>query len=108
MPRYWSAAAAALLAAIASPSALASCYVVYGPDADIVYRASRPPVDLSRPIHETLPAVAPGGTLVFTPDRLGCDVPVNKLPLAAAAQPGAGATPGLSGAGGRGARADRG
>lgn len=32
-------AAAALLAALFSQSAAAGCYVVYGPDKDIVYRA---------------------------------------------------------------------
>ena len=75
-------AAAALLAALFSQSAAASCYVIYGPDKDIVYRASEPPVDLSRQIHETLPLVAPNSTLVFSPDNHGCDVPINKLPLA--------------------------
>ena len=96
-------AAAALLAAVFSQSASASCYVVYGPDADIVYRAPEPPVDMSRQIHETLPVVAPGATLVFTPDNHSCDFPVNKLPLASAQ----GAS-GSAGMGGRAARADRG
>ncbi|MFY3384185.1 hypothetical protein [Paracidovorax sp. MALMAid1276] len=91
-------AAAALLAACFCQSAAAACYVVYGPDKDIVYRAPEPPIDMSRQIHETLPLVAPGATMVFTPDNHGCDVPINRLPLAAA--------PGSMGR--RPARADRG
>ena len=91
-------AAAALVAALFSQSAAAACYVVYGPDKAIVYRAPQPPVDMSRQIHETLPRVAPGSTLVFSPDSDGCEFTINKLPLASA-QRGAGARP---------ARADRG
>lgn len=74
-------AAAALMAALFSQSAAASCYVVYGPDKAVVYRDYQPPVDMSRQIHETLPLVAPGSTLVFTPDGEGCQFSVNKLPL---------------------------
>lgn len=94
-------AAAALVAAFFSQSAMASCYVVYGPDKDIVYRAPEPPIDLSRQIHETLPVVAPNSTLVFTPDNYNCEVTINKLPLASASMRGA------SGPGMRAARADR-
>ena len=93
-------AAAALVAAFFSQSAAASCYVVYGPDQDILYRAPEPPIDMSRQIHETLPLVAPNSTLVFSPDNYNCEVTINKLPLAAASMrvaPGA-----------RAARADRG
>ena len=92
-------AAAALVAALFSQTATASCYVVYGPDKDIVYRAPEPPVDMSRQIHETLPRVAPGGTLVFSPDDFGCELTINKLPLASAASAPGGVRP---------ARADRG
>jgi len=101
---YATAAAAALLGALFSQSAAASCYVVYGPDKDIVYRAPEPPVDMSYQIHQTLPLVAPGATLVFTPDNYNCDLTVNKLPLASAQ----GATGSMGSAGGRPARADRG
>ena len=59
MIRFPYAAAALLAAAFFSQSAAASCYVVYGPDKDIVYRAPEPPIDMSRQIHETLPLVAP-------------------------------------------------
>ena len=74
-------AAAALVAAVFSQSAAASCYVVYGPDKAVVYRDYQPPVDMSRQIHETLPVVAPGATLVFTPEDQGCEYSLNKLPL---------------------------
>ena len=93
-------AAAALVAALFSHTAAASCYIVYGPNKDIVYRAPEPPVDLSRQIHETLPGVAPGATLVFSPDNFGCELTINKLPLTAAS---VSAPAGL-----RPARADRG
>ena len=105
MTRFPFAAAAVLAAAFFSQSAAASCYVVYGPDKDIVYRAPEPPVNMAYQIHETLPQVAPGATLVFTPDNYNCDLPINKLPLASA-QGAAGA--GSMGIGGRAARADRG
>ena len=75
-------AVAALAAAFFSQSAAASCYVVYGPDQAIVYRAPEPPVDMSREIHETLPLVAPGATMVFSLDNFGCELTINKLPLA--------------------------
>lgn len=90
-------AAAALVAAFFSQSAAAACYRVYGPDKEVVYRAPEPPVDMSRQIHETLPLVAPGSTLVFSPDDFGCEITINKLPLAAASMQGM-----------RPARADRG
>ena len=89
---------ATALMAVLCQSAVAACYVVYGPDKDIVYRAPVPPVDMSRQIHETLPLVAPGSTLVFSPDNFGCELTINKLPLTAVSAPG----------GMRPARADRG
>ena len=91
-------AAVALVATLFSQSAAASCYLVYGPDKDLVYRAPEPPIDMSRQIHETLPLVAPGSTLVFSPDNHGCDLTINKLPLASAKR---------AMQGGRPARADR-
>ena len=60
--------------------AWAACYVVYGADKEIVYRAQTPPVDMSRNLHETLPQVAPGGTLVFSLDNHGCDREIHRLP----------------------------
>lgn len=92
--------AAAVVATLLSQSAAASCYVVYGPDKEVVYRAPEPPVDMSRQIHETLPLVAPGSTMVFSPDNAGCEFAINKLPLSSASLQGA--------RGMRPARADRG
>jgi hypothetical protein len=80
--RMLSIAAAALAAGLFSQGASAACYVVYGPDKIVVYRAPEPPVDLSRPLHETLAEVLPGGTLVFSLEEYGCDVEVHKLPPA--------------------------
>ncbi len=94
--------AAALVAALFAQNAAAACYVVYGPNQDIVYRAAEPPVDMSRQIHETLPLVAPGATLVFSSDTTGCEITINKLPLMASqSSPTAVPMP-------RAARADRG
>lgn len=56
----------ALLAtlAVASVNAMA-CYTVYDQSNRIVYNAQIAPVDMSRPLHETLPVVFPGGHMVF-------------------------------------------
>lgn len=83
MPRLRLALAAAALSGLLAPAAWAECYVVYGPDQQVVYRSQEPPVDMSRPIHQTLPQVAPGGTMVFSLDNFGCELVVNKLPLKA-------------------------
>lgn len=50
--------------ALAAGNALA-CYTVYDRSNAVVYHAQTPPVDMSLPIHQTLPAVFPGGHLVF-------------------------------------------
>ena len=69
----------ALAGAVFSPGASAACYVVYGPAQQVVYRSTQPPVDLSYQLHQTVPVLAPGATLVFSPDNHGCDVEVNLL-----------------------------
>jgi hypothetical protein len=43
----------------------AACYTVYDAANRIVYSAAEAPVDMSRPIHETLAQRFPGGQLVF-------------------------------------------
>jgi hypothetical protein len=43
----------------------AACYTVYDRANRILYQGEEAPVDMSRPIHETLPARYPGGQLVF-------------------------------------------
>ncbi|WP_406625699.1 hypothetical protein [Acidovorax sp. SDU_ACID1] len=77
---------AVLCAGFATQGAWAACYVVYGADKQVVYRAQTPPVDMSRDLHETLPQVAPGGTLVFSLSSEGCELEVHRLPEAARAQ----------------------
>ena len=96
--RLAATAAAALVAGLFAQGSWAACYIVYGADKQIIYRSQLPPVDMSRQIHETLPLVAPGSTLVFSPDNFGCELTINKLPLTAVSAPG----------GMRPARADRG
>ncbi len=73
-------ATAIVLAGLFSQAATAACYVIYGPDEEVIYRSVEPPVDMSRPLHETLPLVAPGGKLIFSLDTHGCELEVNKLP----------------------------
>jgi hypothetical protein len=42
-----------------------ACYTVYNRSDRAVYQSEIPPVDMSRPLHETLPSRFPGGQLVF-------------------------------------------
>lgn len=49
---------------LAGGQALA-CYVVYDKNNRIVYSGQEPPVDMSLPLHETVPKKFPGGSLVF-------------------------------------------
>jgi hypothetical protein len=65
----------ALIAALglASVNAMA-CYTVYDRANRIVYNSQTPPVDMSRPISETVPTVFPGGTMIFD---LSSDCPRN-------------------------------
>ena len=51
----------------ASFNALA-CYTVYDRSNRVVYTAQTAPVDMSQPIHQTLPQVYPGGHMVFGTD----------------------------------------
>jgi hypothetical protein len=44
--------------------AAASCYTVYDPSG-VVYHEATAPVDMSRPLHETVPVRFPKGQLVF-------------------------------------------
>lgn len=49
---------------LASVNAMA-CYTVYDRDNRIVYNAQTPPVDMSLPLHRTVPVKFPGGTMIF-------------------------------------------
>ena len=42
-----------------------ACFVVYDRSDRVVYQSQEPPVDMSRPLHETLPSRFPGGHMVF-------------------------------------------
>lgn len=57
-------AVAATLLAMAAGQAMA-CYTVYDARNLIVYSDQTPPVDMTRPLHDTLPARYPGGHMVF-------------------------------------------
>jgi hypothetical protein len=63
------------LASLGIASALpaqAACYTVYL-GSSITYRSTTPPVDLSRPYSETLPARFGGGaSMITTNDEIGC------------------------------------
>lgn len=63
----------AALGLAATQAAMAMCYTVYGPAGQLLYQAQTPPVDMSRPLHETLGQAYPGGHLVFD-DASQCPV----------------------------------
>ena len=68
---------------LASVNAMA-CYTVYDRNNNVVYNAQTAPVDMSRPLHETIPAAFPGGTMVFDASSTNCsrDMPVRlSLPV---------------------------
>lgn len=73
----------AWMAGLYSPGAHAACYVVYGAGDQVVYRSPLPPVDLSRNLHETVPAIVPGGKLVFWLGDYGCENEIYRLPVVA-------------------------
>jgi hypothetical protein len=56
-----------LLGAVLAAASLhaSACYTVYDRSDRVVYQSQDPPVDMSRPIHETLPSRYPGGHMVF-------------------------------------------
>lgn len=85
----FSSLALACAGALFSPAAAAACYVVYGPSQQVIYRSTEPPVDLSYQLHRTVPVLARGATLVFSPDDYGCDYEVNLLAQGAGTLSGA-------------------
>jgi hypothetical protein len=56
-----------LLGAVLGAASLhaSACYTVYDRSDRVVYQSQDAPVDMSRPIHETLPSRFPGGHMVF-------------------------------------------
>lgn len=79
MKKAFACSIAAVAGVLFSQGAQAACYVVYGPAQQVIYRSTQSPVDLSYQLHDTVPTVVPGGTLVFTPDNYGCEFEVNQL-----------------------------
>jgi hypothetical protein len=63
---------ATLAAALVPVTASASCFFVYGPKNELIYRSTITPVDLSRPISEGMRGRFSGGHLVMIPDETGC------------------------------------
>jgi hypothetical protein len=61
-----------------------ACFTVTSARDQVVYHSVDPPVDMSRPIHETLPRVFPGGHMVFD---LRTDCPRATPPPTALAAP---------------------
>jgi hypothetical protein len=62
--RRWKSAVLVPLLGLASLQAMA-CYTVYDRNNRVMWQGDRPPVDMSRPLGETVPARFPGGQLVF-------------------------------------------
>jgi hypothetical protein len=51
---------------VLAQGALAMCYEVYSGKDRLVYRSTQPPVDLSQPLHETVPTrFGAGSTMMF-------------------------------------------
>ncbi|HUP06080.1 MAG TPA: hypothetical protein VMU47_02945 [Caldimonas sp.] len=63
---------AAATLALAAPWAGATCYTVYAPNGELVYRSSVSPVDLSQPLSRGLAARFPNHQLVMVDDDLNC------------------------------------
>ena len=62
--KHWKCLLLCSLLGSASMQAVA-CFTVYDRSDRIVYHGAKPPVDMSRPLHETLPAQFPGGHMIF-------------------------------------------
>jgi hypothetical protein len=56
----------------AAPWAAASCYLVYAPSGEIVYRSVESPVDLSVPLSRGLAARYPNHQMVIVADESNC------------------------------------
>ena len=59
----------------ASVNAMAACYTVYDRANHVVYNSQTPPVDMTRPLHETVPVAFPGGSMVFNTTSMDCPSP---------------------------------
>lgn len=66
------------IACAVSASASAACFTVLSKDGKTLHQSDTTPVDLSLPLHETVPArFGPGASMVFSMDTLATDcIPV--------------------------------
>ena len=71
-----------MLCAAVHPAAQAACYMVLDAKEQVVYRAPLPPVNMAQPLHATVPALVPGGKMVFWPSDAGCESEIHNLPRA--------------------------
>lgn len=72
----------ALLTATLSGQALA-CYTVYNRANQVIYHAVAAPVDMRYQLHQTLPAVFPGGHMVFSITDTSCPAVDNRRSVSA-------------------------
>lgn len=77
-----------LACATASWQAAAQCYTVYDQSNRVVYHAGQSPVDMSRPLSETVPQAFPGGHMVFD-NFTACSELRPLTPVVSAAPPAA-------------------
>jgi hypothetical protein len=70
--RRWKSFLLVPVLGFASLQALA-CYTVYDNSNRVMWQGDKPPVDMSRPLGETVPARFPGGQMVFD-DSASCPV----------------------------------
>jgi hypothetical protein len=64
MKRWQTLLLCSLLGAASLPAM--ACFTVYDRGNNVVYNAQTPPVDMSQPLHETLPKRFPGGHMVIS------------------------------------------
>lgn len=76
-----------LLACLAAGQAAAQCYTVYDRNNRVLYHAAESPVDMSRPLHETVEAAFPGGHMVFDNFSACSDLRPLTPPVAALTEP---------------------
>jgi len=62
-----------------------ACYTVHDSANRVLYRSAQAPVDMSRPLHETLPQRFPGGHMVFD-TASSCEAVLAEAPRIAAAR----------------------
>ena len=73
--RRWKLTLLGVLVSAASFNALA-CFTVHDSSGRVVYQGAEAPVDMSRPLHETVPQRFPGGHMVFDTTTVCNDINV--------------------------------